>query len=218
MEESNYSENTGSAGKRTLHDTSIEDTNASKTAHVEEEVPSWAKALLTQNNAILGAIASVNNTVELMRVETTKQREEIDLLKSEIAVVNDNVEDLRNEFSTLSLDNDRMKGEIEDLKALLDEQIDRGLRDHLTFFGIPKEPTEKYWEDTTKVLASWLAAHSTTRDFAYFDNNIERCHRGGYKPDKPGPPPIFCKFRWRAAEEIRGIINRAKGKMDGVIH
>ena len=44
-----------------------------------------------------------------------------------------------------------------------------------------------------------------------FDRKIEHCRRGPHNPDKSGPPPIYCKFCWRASETIRGFMRSGQG-------
>ena len=201
------------SAKRSVHDTSLVDETITKVAYIEEETPSWAKAIIAQNNEILGAISSLNSTVSTLQAKVMENREDIDTLKADVSLNTEKFDDLHDQTCERDDEVQKLRGEVNSLRDELNNQIDRGLRDHLTFYGIQKNGVEKSWEDTTKVLATWLAEH-TEHDYAYFDNAIERCHRGPRNSDKPGPPPIFCKMRWRVAEEIRRAL---RGVRDGVV-
>ena len=125
--------------------------------------------------------------MEVVEEQTEQNAEKIGGLEMEIEALKEENKNLRGDFIKLRLD--------------VDEQTDRGLRDHVTFFGIKPTKEEKTWQDTLERLAGWLA-EKTGKDAKYFDDAIYRCHRGGV-PNKPGSKPIYCKLNWRVAEQVR---------------
>jgi hypothetical protein len=187
------------------------------------DMPSWAKAIWDQNNQILGQMANLNATVNTVQHQCNNNREDIDVLMTDVQLNSERVNDLDDAKNSHRDDLETMKGEVDSLrrevKGLrdelredqakqkvvredLNEQIDRSLRDHITFHGIPKEGPERSCDETTHVLCKWLAAN-TDKDYDYYDTAIERAHRGPRNPEKSGPPSVFCKIRWRVAEKLR---------------
>jgi hypothetical protein len=193
-------------------DTSLEDQENSKAAKFEDDAPAWAKALMAQSNEILGVVSALSNSVAALELKIDNNKEDIDMLKTEVALNTEKVEDLQDKNGDNDDVIDQLRGEvrelqndIQELKAEVIGLTDGSLRDHLTFHGIPRvQQGEKTWENTTELLAKWLADNMDKgKDFAYYDAHIERAHRGPRNPEKPGPAPIFCKMWWRTAESIR---------------
>jgi hypothetical protein len=228
-------------GKRTVAETSFENVHSSspKKSHVDPagsgDTPPWVQELLssmgTQNqellngqNIIQGQIAEMNASLHTLQVDVNKQGTHIIELDSKVALNEDRLERLENMIEELRTANTDLQGEVDDLrgdqtetKGLLNEQIDRAMRDHITFYGVPKDNNEKHWdyESTTSILATWLAS-VTGKPFKYFDKAIERSHRGPANPEKNGPPPVHCKLRWRVAAEIRDLFIKRGHKIGGI--
>ena len=223
-------ENNDLDGKRTVQDTSFEDSHVAKKPLTEDEPPVWAQALLAgqsnlvrQYNTIQGQLAQVNSSIGDIKVELRKQNDSIIALDSRVSANDDRLDDLQDQIKDLQLwnvqqqeDNDKLKGEVASVRGDLTEQIDRSLRDQLMICGLPKDSAkEKYWDDTITAVAEWLAANSS-KPYKYWDKAIIRAHRGSFRPDKPGPTPIHCIFRWRVTEEVRDLFMKAKNKIGSV--
>lgn len=223
-------ENNDLDGKRTVQDTSFEDSHVAKKPLTEDEPPVWAQALLAgqsnlvrQYNTIQGQLAQVNSSIGDIKVELRKQNDSIIALDSRVSANDDRLDDLQDQIKDLQLwnvqqqeDNDKLKGEVASVRGDLTEQIDRSLRDQLMICGLPKDSAkEKYWDDTITAVAEWLAANSS-KPYKYWDKAIIRAHRGSFRPDKPGPTPIHCIFRWRVTEEVRDLFMKAKNRIGSV--
>jgi hypothetical protein len=224
-------------GKRTVQNTSFEDEGSSKKQHLgsssdstmsDSDTPSWAAALqsslLRGQNEIRADIAEMNNALQGLRLDVNKQGNQIIEIDSRIEINDDRLERLENlvmelqgKNADLERDLDDVKGDVADHKGVVDEQIDRAMRDQLIFYGVHKESNERHWdhEHTTRVLAEWLAT-AAGKPCKYFDEAIERAHRGPVNPEKTGPPVIYCKFRWRVAEEIRNLFMAKSHKIGAV--
>lgn len=222
------------AGKRNLSEISIEDEAVPKKQQMDadsSEFPPWAIAIMRGQNEILGRLAEMDHSNQALRVDVSSQGKQIVELDSKLVINEDRIERLENlvaeladsnkqlqgELDTLTNDVDVVKDDVSDTKGLLNKQIDNGLRDHITFYGVPKGAAEKHWdyEGTTKLLAEWLASVSG-KSFQHYDDAIIRAHRGPANPDKPGPPLIYCKIRWRVAAAIRDLFMKKNHKIGTV--
>ena len=117
------------------------------------------------------------------------------LSKQDTAIVNNS-----NSSTNIRAENNLLREEVACLSDSLNEQIDINLRSHLSFVGIERKPDEKTWDDTTEVLARWLADH-TDMTHEYISENIIRCHRGpNFSADLP--PFVECGFTWKVADTI----------------
>ena len=194
-------------------------------ANDDPECPRWARTmssnintLLSGQNEMIAQMAELNDAHQSLKLDVAKQGGIIVELHSQVSINEDRLERIERQVLELSIANEdltttnaSMQGEIDKLRdtqadtdTRLNKQIDNGLRDHITFHGLPKEPGEKLWdyEHTTKVLAEWLAK-TTGKPYKLYDDAIERAHRGPINKDKPGPPVIYCKMRWRIGAQVR---------------
>ena len=193
--------------KRSVHNTSLDTSgNDTKRADIADETPNWAIQLFGRVDEVLAEVRDLKSTMVAINAKVEKVEEKA----SENA---EHIRELQHGFDELKMENESLRGELQSVRSDLDGQIDRSLRDHISFFGVKKGENEKSWEDITKVVCAWLASH-TGKEAGYYDQNIERCHRGPFNPDRSGPRPIFAKFRWRAAEDIRVALKNKQ--TDGV--
>jgi hypothetical protein len=217
--------------KRTVHDTSFDDQQATKSQKTQEEddTPSWAKSLLQGQNELRACYSSLSNdykelnvSMQRLEIDQRRQSEEVEHLDERVTSQDQRLEHLEGAVMELQVANAKLQGENlairaenKQTRADLDDQTDRGLRDQVTIYGLPRDDREKYWNSTIVIIAEWLAANSA-KPQKYWDKAIVRAHRGPAKSDKPGPAPIHCIFRWRVTEEVRDLFVKAGNKIGTV--
>ena len=175
-------------------DTSLEE-NAAKVQKVEEEVPKWARDLITE-------IRELKEEVKSSVVRCEGLVEKVDELELKQEESNLRVATVEERMDALEAENADLRGELKSMRVDLNDQIDRGLRDHLHIVGLPELTREKTWDDTIKRLTNWLH-EKLGKSREYYDDAIWRAHRGPYDPARPGPRPIFAQMKYRVAEEIK---------------
>ena len=167
-------------GKRTIHDTSIEENNDSKRANAsggdDSDTQRWARCLIERVDTAL-----VEMKVLASRVSAVEETVEVNSVR---------IEELTEKVESLEVENKELKGTVTDLRNDFDEQVDRSLRDHINFYGVKASVNERTWEDTTKILADWLS-EKLGKEPGYYNQAIERCHRGAHNPAKFGLPHIL---------------------------
>ena len=90
------------------------------------------------------------------------------------------------------------KKDIEELKRVVDDQINRNMRGNLVFFGLPETETETF--GTKSLVADFIYTElyqkSSTISQESISGTIVRAHRGRRDPkhEKKGPRPIYVKF------------------------
>ena len=169
-------------------DTSLDDENNTKVVVMEEKAPKWASDLVGKVEIVLEKFNLLVEKVDEVELKTSENRAHIQHLEGNL--------------SALQGEHEELKGKFDSLQTAFDSQVDRSLRDHVNFYGLKPLSPEKTYEDTTARLSQWLA-EKLGKNPQYFNAAIERCHRGPFNPDKTGPRPIYCKMRWRVAEEVR---------------
>ena len=190
---------------RKFDDTSFEegDDSATKLQKLEEatDAPPWAQLLLRKMD-------KMEEVMEEVKTETRQYHERVDALTTKVAVLEvkevegeEKRADLQEQVTRLQMENANLRGNQEKLREDLDDQIDRGMRENIIFYGIPG--TERKWEETCVVLAGWLQKNVGGKTQEGFDDTIQRAHRGPFNSSKPGPRPIFAKINFRTAEMIR---------------
>ena len=162
---------------------------------------------------VVEKVDSLEVAITSLKLDVAEQKERVEAIADKVEVNELGVGTLKAQVEDLQGENVKIKIELNRARELIDEQIDRSLRDQLTFYGVKRGEDERSWSDTTTVLCEWLAKN-TDKTADYYDKNIDRCHRGAFNPEKHGPRPIHCKFRWRVAEEIRDSLG--KKYTDGV--
>ena len=187
------------ANIRKMMDTSIEveELEVSKMQKMEEEevAPRWALELIKETRDLK---LEVRGQIERFEALSNKVVE----LENKVGEGSSRMDILENEMAALRNDNETPRGTVKELRGDLDGQIDRGLRDHINFFGLSELKPEKTWQDSIDRLAGWLSK-CLGKPVSYFDDAIIRCHRGPYDPNRTGPRPIFTQIKFRVAEEIR---------------
>ena len=187
----------GKAVTRKINDTSFEEgeAGASKVQRFEEAADSPPWALLLQK-------------MDEVKEETRATNERVDALARKVAVLEEKavegeekMEDLQEQVTRLTMENATLQGKYDKLREDLDDQIDRGMRENIIFYGVAG--TERKWDDTCEVLAKWLYTNVGGKTQKEFDDAIQRAHRGPYNSSKAGPRPIFAKINFRTAEVIR---------------
>ena len=104
-----------------------------------------------------------------------------------------------------------LKAENKTLHGKTDKIIDDSMRDTLTIHGIPRQRGKETWDDTERLLATFLADNSSASVNDWL-GKITRGHRG-----KPSSNVIHCLFKdWKYAQEVKEIFRKAKGKIGQV--
>ena len=176
----------------------------------EESPPGWVKSLFKKMDYVVEKVDSLEVAITSLKLDVAEQKERVEAIADKVEVNELGVGTLKAQVEDLQGENVKIKIELNRARELIDEQIDRSLRDQLTFYGVKRGEDERSWSDTTTVLCEWLAKN-TDKTADYYDKNIDRCHRGAFNPEKHGPRPIHW---WRVAEEIRDSLG--KKYTDGV--
>ena len=166
----------------------------------------------TNKSASTTTTMSTNHFEELKSL-MTGMNEKIDFLRDDIQSINAKVNDHDREIIRLSDENAMLKDEaakrdkkILELEVLMEDQINRSLRETLIFRNIKKKPTEKTWDDARAVLSDLIAKHC---DISYNDvvDVMDRAHCGK-TPSRPEQPPnIYVKFNsWQDSQYIKNEI------------
>ena len=184
-----------SGGARKVADTSMEEGPevAAKSQKLETEAP-WEE--------LIREMKETRAEVRTAMLKFEQLTEKVEEQEIQIAEGKTRQEALELEVEELKMENMELRGKYSELRADLDDQIDRGMRENVNFYGIKQPAWERKPEDTIKVLCDWLAG-KMGKEASYFDAAITRGHRGPKNPEKNGPRPIFCKMRYRVAEEVR---------------
>ena len=78
------------------------------------------------------------------------------------------------EMAELKLENQQLRSEL--MEIMGDEQIDRSLRDHISFYGM--SGNDKKWSETADRVPGWLSTNLGGSRMIEWDNAIYRAHRG----------------------------------------
>ena len=179
-----------------------------------EDMPRYATLLLNMMTELKTEVAEVKVVISGVVNEMKEVRGELEVTSAKMydmckkmEALEERVEmgeakqsSLEMELAEVKLENQELRSKFLDVRGDLDEQIDRGLRDHLTFYGLTG--SDKKWGETAERLAGWLSVN-LGGSVAEWDNAIYRAHRGPYNPDKPGPRPIFCHMNDRKVQQIK---------------
>ena len=185
---------------RTVEDTSFEEEGSAKVQKMNSDTPPWELLLKAieevkmETCAVKAEVKATNSRLDSMLSKITELEDRVAVGDERLANLEDKVERLANENAAL-------RGNLDNFRSDLDSQIDRGLRDHLVFYGVPG--SERTWEESAEKLAGWLATNVGVKSKEEFDAGIHRCHRGAFNPEKRGPRPIFVKINDRLAELIK---------------
>ena len=103
-------------------------------------------------------------------LENRIEESEIKQQESNIRIgsLEEEMQSLKIENAELRGENAELKGNYSKMRADLDDQIDRSLRDHVNFYGLSEPTPEKKWADTENRLARWLAEHFVITFLACF--------------------------------------------------
>ena len=177
---------------RKLGETSFEaDDEGAKVPKMDVEPP-WSVLLASMQELKKGQ-DKTNNTLASLVTKVEGLEERVAEGETTQGLLVDDV-------TRLKLENATLRGMVHTMRADLDQQIDRDLRDHLIFYGV--SGTDKTWEETALRLGDWLATNIGVKTRDQYDQNIWRAHRGPYNPEKGGVRPIFAKISYRYAEFI----------------
>ena len=215
---------TSTSTARKFGDTSMdEDVGVPKALKFDSEPPEpeSPEGMPRYTTMILNILTEVKATVEAVKEEVTGVKAEMKEMKGELTataakmqemsvkveVLEEKVEigasktiDIEQVVEELRLENRELRSELKEMRGDLDEQIDRSLRDHISFYGM--SGNDKKWEETTERVVDWLTEHLGGNKTDW-DNAIYRCHRGPFNPDKPGPRPIFAHMNDRKVQQIK---------------
>ena len=182
--------------RRTVDDTSF------------EEEPSKVPRMDTDRQLLAG-MGKMLAAIEELKAGQRETNEKLDGLVTKVAALEERVADgevrtggVEDDMRRVMMENAQLRGMYEKLGGDLDNQIDRGLRDHLVFYGISGH--EKTWELTALRLAGWLATNLPERTEEDYNKNIWRAHRGPVNAEKGGPGPIFAYMNYRYVDYIEG--------------
>ena len=167
---------------------------------MESETPPWVE-ILSKIDAVLAKQVSMESMLDTMKSDFNKLTVDVQKVSSDVRDLQNTVKEHDDGLTSHEemIENTKLRGMIASVKHNLDEQIDRGLRNHVTFTGLKRLPNEKTWDDTTSTLVTWLKEHVES---TFELDAIERCHRGPRYGDQT--PEIFCRFtKWKDAEKVR---------------
>jgi hypothetical protein len=188
-------------GKRFLSDSSTEDIDTPKkkcfAMSSTDEAPAWARDLQQEIRSM-----SENICVRMDRMEQSIETINCTVagLQEKVYTANEEILNCQKTCQLLKSENCSLKNELTRIDQNLNEQVDRSLRNHLTFSGIVRKEDEKTWSDTEDILAKWLAAHTSLSKDDYV-RDIVRCHRGPVSASN-SPPLIHCQFTWNTADGL----------------
>ena len=109
------------------------------------------------------------------------------------------------------------KKDIDEMKKVIDDQINRSMRGNLVFFGLAEEENDNF--NSRDLVADFifenLYVETDNITINTIHKSIVRAHRGKFRPEKKGPRPIYVKFDRddTAATYLRKSI---ASKLDGV--
>ena len=169
----------------------------------------------TQNNfdELKILIQGTNVKIDSMRQDMANNYKQ---LKNSIDNIQSQVSDHSKQISALQEENEKLKIEaserdkkLEILDNLIDDQVNRSLRNTLVFRNIERKATEKTWNDCRHEIAEVIAKHCNM----YRDDivsMIERAHRGQKaqsNSDSSNISNIYVRFfSWRDSEYIKSSI------------
>ena len=193
---------TSAATTRKMADTSFETEEGTKIQKVDVEMPAWAAVLVRKIDDLSSNISNIEAEVRNTNTKfdnVTKRMEDLELKVEE---TDERVVSVEEEVVLLRQENTELRGMFAEMRKDLDDQIDRGLRDHLVFYGV--KGTDRTWAQTEGVLVDLI--HKTLdgdRSKESYADAITRAHRGPFIPGKSGPRPIFVQMDFKLAEKVR---------------
>lgn len=188
--------------KRHLSSSSSVEVSVEKAARpdsMDNSPPDWAKQLIADCEI------TKNNTNHLVM--------EIHEIKINLQNLENRVDDVVHRCATLESSAEARdvklasaEEKIRLLERAMDEQVDRGLRNTISFFNIPITKERESWDETTAVLANFLGRlPDLPGDAADWLPRIERAHRGR-------SPVIHVVFEsWRYTEMVRLQFRKKQG-------
>ena len=133
-------------------------------------------------DTLLGRLNSIEKSISHLDAkvnETTK----IAIAASERAEeLEERIKEGENEQSDIRDKHDQQNKRIEELEALLDDQINRSMRSTLVFKGI--EGNERSWSETTAILAKTISSMERTITEEKVVAMVDRAHSLVKKTDK----------------------------------
>ena len=201
------------AEKRTLS-ASSEDSIDNR-ARMDDEMPSWARALIADvahirnnTNAIMHTVEDLKNEmrgvksdVEGLEDKFTRLENRQMLTDQQLKANDKRLAKAEEEIVSLKEDNKKLHGEVNSL-------TDNSMRDTLTVHNIPRKIGKESWTDTEDILANFLA-NNTNQSAEQWLEKITRAHRG-----KPSSNVIHVLFRnWKWAQEVQEVFRLKKGKI-----
>ncbi len=113
------------------------------------------------------------------------------------------------------------KKDIDSMKKVIDDQINRSMRGNLIFFGLEEVENEMYSSKdiVSKFIFDRLYEETENITIQEIRATIVRAHRSKFRPDRNGPRPIYAKFyRDDAAATYlkRSIQKKVSNNNDGV--
>ena len=124
---------------------------------------------------------------------------ELDKFKNEyITVTEEKIEQLTNSLSNNEILIGKLERKICDLEEIVDEQINRNLRNNIIVKDIPEVEDEK-WSDTKDIVATSFSNILNISKQSVHDG-IERAHRGG---KKSGHSPRNIYMRLYTSEDVK---------------
>ena len=165
-------------------------------------MPAWASVLMRKMDDMSNNITNIESEVRNVNTKFDNVMGRIEELEKKVEANDVRVITVEEEVEILKAENAEFRGMFAELRSDLDDQIDRGLRDHLAFYGV--KGTDKTWAQTEEVLVDLLHKNlEGDRSKASYAAAITRAHRGPYNPEKTGPRPIFAKMDFKLAELVR---------------
>jgi hypothetical protein len=198
------------AEKRALSSSSDQEQSQEKRPKINEEVPEWARTLLSEvahcknnTNAIMLTVNDLKNELRGVKADVEGLGDRLTNLEMKQEASDKRLVAAENEIEDLKDENKRLHGRIDTL-------TDNSMRDTLTVHHIPRQGKES-WDDTETILAEFLAKN-TTQSVNDWLGKITRAHRG-----KPTSNVIHVLFRnWKWAQEVRELFRVKQGKIGSV--
>jgi hypothetical protein len=182
---------------------------------MDEEVPAWARSLISD-------AAYTRNTCNMINQNVNEMKRDLKNLEKKVEKVEEKCEFFDGRFQAMEIRVEKLekaaaedKIEKEILQGKLAKATDHTLRDSISIHNIPQHGPEK-WPFTKRLLSKFLAKEMAGPDddegkineeAAAWYLKLERAHRGKTNV-------IHCAFEsWVHAEEVRDFFASKQGKV-----